>query len=161
MVFYEGPREPIEMPDWAFDRYTDRGRRMGRGAEHFFESSTTLVNEKGTDPYAREGTSDPGGQMTENDPRKQEAEAVAVDPRSSESERRRAILIACGVPEAEAKKAERLFDTEELREHFEVLGFSAPFVAVRRKHDGRQGVMMFTHSPRWYFNFVTVLEEGE
>ena len=30
----------------------------------------------------------------------------------------------------------------------------APFVAVRRKSDGAKGSMEFTHSPRFYFNFV-------
>lgn len=43
--------------------------------------------------------------------------------------------------------------TDELREEFEVIGFMAPFVAVRRKSDGAKGSMEFTHNPRWYFNF--------
>jgi hypothetical protein len=46
------------------------------------------------------------------------------------------------------------WDTEALRTDFEVIGFLAPFVAVRRKSDGRKGSMQFTHSPRVYFNFV-------
>lgn len=45
--------------------------------------------------------------------------------------------------------------TDELREQYEVLGFSAPFVVVRRKSDGQVGSMEFTHRPRFYFNWVS------
>ena len=62
-------------------------------------------------------------------------------------------LIALGVPEAEAAKATEKYDTKQLQEHFTVQGFLAPFVSVTRKSDGKKGVMMFTHHPRWYFNF--------
>jgi hypothetical protein len=41
----------------------------------------------------------------------------------------------------------------ELLEEFEVLGFQAPFVVVKRKTDKVIGSMEFTHSPRVYFNF--------
>lgn len=44
--------------------------------------------------------------------------------------------------------------TEEIRREFEVLGFAAPLVAVRRKTDGVEGTFEFTHSPRLYFNWV-------
>lgn len=43
--------------------------------------------------------------------------------------------------------------TEQLREEFEVQGFMAPFVRVRRKSDGVTGTMMFRHMPRVYFDF--------
>lgn len=43
--------------------------------------------------------------------------------------------------------------TDELREEFEVIGFLAPFVVVRRKNDGVKGTLEFTHNPRVYFNF--------
>lgn len=46
------------------------------------------------------------------------------------------------------------WDTEALRRDFEVIGFLAPFVAVRRRSDGVTGSLEFTHLPRWYFNFV-------
>jgi len=46
------------------------------------------------------------------------------------------------------------WDTDALRRDFEVLGFAAPFVVVRRKSDGAKGSLEFTHSPRIYFNFV-------
>lgn len=48
---------------------------------------------------------------------------------------------------------EKTWDTTELLQDFEVIGFLAPTVFVRRKSDGKEGVMKFTHSPRVYFNF--------
>jgi len=45
------------------------------------------------------------------------------------------------------------WSTEQLTEEFEVLGFSAPFVVVRRKSDGVKGSLEFTHMPRVYFNW--------
>lgn len=44
--------------------------------------------------------------------------------------------------------------TEQLREQFEVLGFQAPFVVVRRKADGVRGSLEFTHAPRLYFGWA-------
>ena len=43
--------------------------------------------------------------------------------------------------------------TGQLSEDFDVIGFAAPFVVVRRKLDGRKGTLEFTHSPRVYFGF--------
>ena len=43
--------------------------------------------------------------------------------------------------------------TEGLREEFEVEGFMAPFVVVRRKSDGVRGTLTFRHAPRVYFDF--------
>lgn len=37
------PRRAI--PDWALDKHTWRGKRMGRGIDHFFETGTRLENE--------------------------------------------------------------------------------------------------------------------
>ena len=45
------------------------------------------------------------------------------------------------------------WDTAELQEDFEVLGFLAPFVVVRRKSDGVRGTLEFTHAPRLYFGW--------
>lgn len=47
----------------------------------------------------------------------------------------------------------QVWDTQQLREQFEVLGFMAPLVVVRRKSDGVKGSLEFQHSPRLYFNF--------
>jgi hypothetical protein len=47
----------------------------------------------------------------------------------------------------------RVWDTQELAQEFDVLGFLAPFVAVRRKADGVTGSLEFQHEPRWYFHY--------
>ncbi len=47
----------------------------------------------------------------------------------------------------------QVWDTSELQQCFEVLGFMAPFVVVRRKSDGVRGSLTFQHSPRMYFAF--------
>lgn len=45
------------------------------------------------------------------------------------------------------------WNTDELQRDFEVLGFQAPFVVVRRRADGVRGALQFTHQPRVYFDF--------
>ncbi len=45
------------------------------------------------------------------------------------------------------------WNTEELSQDFEVIGFLAPFVVVSRKSDGVKGSLEFQHRPRIYFNF--------
>ena len=52
----------------------------------------------------------------------------------------------------EAKHGQ-VWDTKELQQDFQALGFMAPFISVRRKSDGIEGLLMFSHSPRFYFNF--------
>lgn len=49
----------------------------------------------------------------------------------------------------------KVWDTTELSEEFEVIGFLAPLVVVRRKADGVKGSLEFQHSPRFYFSFAT------
>ena len=46
-----------------------------------------------------------------------------------------------------------VFDTQELASVFDIVGFLAPFVVVRRKRDGALGSLEFQHQPRFYFNF--------
>jgi hypothetical protein len=55
----------------------------------------------------------------------------------------------------EALEAEHgeVWDTNQLRETFEVLGFAAPLVVVRRRSDGQKGSLLFQASPRYYFAF--------
>jgi hypothetical protein len=55
--------------------------------------------------------------------------------------------------EAALERGEQVWNTEQLREEFEVTAFLAPFVQVRRKADGVVGVMTFLHSPRYYWGF--------
>lgn len=45
------------------------------------------------------------------------------------------------------------WDTEAFKRDFEVLGFLAPFVLVRRRSDGKRGTLEFVHLPRVYFNW--------
>jgi hypothetical protein len=52
----------------------------------------------------------------------------------------------------EAKHGQ-VWDTSQLSDDFEVLGFMAPIVVVRRKSDGQKGSLCFQHSPRFYFSF--------
>ncbi|HVX12179.1 MAG TPA: hypothetical protein VHC22_13440 [Pirellulales bacterium] len=51
----------------------------------------------------------------------------------------------------------QVWDTDQLREDFEVIGFGAPLVVVRRKADNQKGSMMFQHHPRLYFGFESYL----
>jgi hypothetical protein len=47
----------------------------------------------------------------------------------------------------------QVWDTEQLGQDFEVIGFMAPLVVVRRKDEGVKGSLEFQHHPRFYFNF--------
>ena len=47
----------------------------------------------------------------------------------------------------------QVWDTQELQRDYTVLGFAAPFVAVERKADGVQGLLLFQHLLRFYFGF--------
>jgi len=51
------------------------------------------------------------------------------------------------------QKYGQVWNTDELSQDFEVLGFGAPFVVVKRRSDGKKGSLEFAHSPRHYFNF--------
>jgi hypothetical protein len=55
----------------------------------------------------------------------------------------------------EALEAEhgQVWDTQQLGQDFEVQGFMAPYVVVRRRSDGQRGSLMFQHNPRYYFGF--------
>jgi hypothetical protein len=61
---------------------------------------------------------------------------------------------AAGIRQELEARHSKVWSTEELREEFEVLGFMAPIVVVKRKSDGKKGSLQFQHSPRFYFNFV-------
>jgi hypothetical protein len=71
-------------------------------------------------------------------------------------------MVQSGQPYRDLEKAEgEKWTTEELKRDFDVLAFLAPFVVVRRKADGVNGTMEFTHHPRVYFNFLPDKKEGE
>lgn len=48
-----------------------------------------------------------------------------------------------------------VWSTSELTEDFDVVGFLAPLVVVRRRSDGQKGSLEFQGNPRFYFNFVS------
>lgn len=48
----------------------------------------------------------------------------------------------------------KVWNTQELTDDFEVVGFMAPLVVVRRKSDGVKGSLEFQHRPRYYFSFT-------
>lgn len=73
---------------------------------------------------------------------------------SDPTEMARRLLLAIDHPALAAQSAERTLTTAELTAEYDVLGFLAPFVVVRRKADGVKGSMEFTHNPRKYFNFI-------
>ncbi len=75
-----------------------------------------------------------------------------IDP----TEDARRVLVAVINSQAERAALERygpVWDTSELANDFEVLGFAAPLVVVRRKADGKLGSLMFQAHPRYYFSF--------
>lgn len=47
----------------------------------------------------------------------------------------------------------QVWDTDQLAEDFEAIGFMAPLIVVRRRADGAKGSLEFQHSPRFYFNW--------
>jgi hypothetical protein len=66
-------------------------------------------------------------------------------------------LVESGAMTAELERVieagEPVWSTEELKEQFQVEGFAAPCVVVRRKADDVRGSLFFTHSPRFYFGW--------
>ena len=58
-----------------------------------------------------------------------------------------------GSREALKEQHGQVWNTDELSQDFEVVGFMAPFVVVHRKSDGVKGRLEFQHRPRIYFNF--------
>lgn len=54
MVYFEGPREKKPIPDYALDKHTSRGRRLGRGHSHFFAEGAVLNSKTLDDPYEEE-----------------------------------------------------------------------------------------------------------
>ena len=47
----------------------------------------------------------------------------------------------------------QVWDTQQLAQDFQVIGYLAPLVVVRRKADGVKGSLEFQHTPRFYFRF--------
>lgn len=47
-----------------------------------------------------------------------------------------------------------VWDSDQLQRDFDVIGFRAPLVVVRRRSDSRLGSLLFQDQPRFYFAFV-------
>ena len=47
----------------------------------------------------------------------------------------------------------QVWDTAQMQDEFEAIGFMAPLIVVRRRSDGIKGSLMFQHQPRFYFGF--------
>jgi hypothetical protein len=58
-----------------------------------------------------------------------------------------------GSREALQAKHGQVWDTGELQDDYQVLGFMAPFVVACRRSDGVRGSLMFQNSPRFYHSF--------
>ena len=63
------------------------------------------------------------------------------------------INLVPGSREALEAQHGQVWDTDELMEEFEAIGFMAPIIVVRRRADGVKGSLEFQHSPRLYFNW--------
>lgn len=54
ITMYEAERPARDIPDFALDMHTTKGRKLGRGIDHFFDEGATIENAKATllpDPY--------------------------------------------------------------------------------------------------------------
>jgi hypothetical protein len=77
-------------------------------------------------------------------------------PDPTETIRRQQLAEINAVPGSrEALEAQhgQIWDTSELQDEFQALGFMAPYIIVRRRSDGVKGSLMFQANPRYYFSF--------
>jgi hypothetical protein len=81
---------------------------------------------------------------------------------TTESFRRQAVAeinseIESNDPDAERKRLEathgKVYDTNEVREAFEIEGFMAPYCVATERATRLLGSLEFQHRPRFYFNF--------
>lgn len=63
------------------------------------------------------------------------------------------INAAPGSKESLEQRHGKIWDTTEMQEEFEPIGFMAPIIVVRRRSDGQTGSLKFQHNPRFYFAF--------
>ena len=73
---------------------------------------------------------------------------MSADP----TEQARRDMLASRQPAADlAADDGQRWTTAEMTRDFQVVGYAAPFVVVRRRSDGRRGSLEFVHQPRTYF----------
>jgi hypothetical protein len=67
------------------------------------------------------------------------------------------MTLAINTFSAEREELERrhgkVWSTAELGTDFEVVGFAAPFIVVKRRDNGEVGSLEFQHMPRYYFKY--------
>ena len=59
-----------------------------------------------------------------------------------------------GSREALEQQYGQVWDTSQMSDDFDAIGFLAPYIVVRRKSDGKKGCLEFQHAPRFYFSFI-------
>jgi len=84
-----------------------------------------------------------------------EGREIMIDPTEPiRRERLAEINAEPGSREALEAQYGQVWDTQQLGQDFDVIGFMAPLVVVRCLADGRKGSLEFQHNPRLYFNFL-------
>ena len=74
-------------------------------------------------------------------------------PEAIRRQRMAEINLVAGSREALEAAHDQVWDTGEMSDDFEAIGFMAPLIVVRRRADGAKGSLEFQHSPRFYFNW--------
>lgn len=70
------------------------------------------------------------------------------------TENTRRAMLATGQPQADlAAEKGQTWTTADLQREFEITGFMAPFVVVKRRSDGAVGSLECQHHPRIYFSW--------
>lgn len=81
--------------------------------------------------------------------------AQQIDETEDYRRARQAEVNAAALARTQAEEAHgQCWDTEELQRDFDVLGFMAPYVVVRRRSDGKKGSLEFQHRPRLYWGWT-------
>jgi hypothetical protein len=80
-------------------------------------------------------------------------------------ETRRALLVVVNAEAADRAALEarygQVWTSSELANDFEIQGFAAPFIVVKRKSDGKVGSLMFRHHPRHFFDWTPDSEPSQ
>jgi pterin-4a-carbinolamine dehydratase len=73
---------------------------------------------------------------------------------SDDTEGTRRAMLAAGQPATDLAAGQgQTWTTQQLTADFEVTGFAAPFVVVRRRSDASVGSLEFQHHPRVYISW--------
>jgi hypothetical protein len=79
---------------------------------------------------------------------------MSSDPTEAARRARQSYLETNGTSREELQaQYGQVWDTAGLTKDFEVIGFLAPLVVVKRRSDGKKGSLEFVQTPRFYFNF--------